>query len=849
MKTFAIILLITLAIAALGVGYVFNFVLPETPDVPDHEHVYGEWENRTPATCEEAGEDFRKCECGEEETRKVDALGHDYSSEVTAPTCTEAGYTTYTCSCGKSYVGDEVAATGHSYGEWATKTPATCTEAEVEYRACNCGAEETRTGDAATGHTAISIAAALTKTDAMKHDVLVAGDFAVTATCTCGAEYTVTDGITLENATLSVEGDNLVTVKLGELSSDVTVNAAKFVKVVNGAIVDDTYVNSGNNTTNYSERPELYIYNTSMYRVLFRFNFSDVLNSQYYADFGEEAIVKFTFTVTNGVDLTGLPVTFKSYLTSELRSSVDFSELTWKNYSNTYTLGWGSDEDPNNTVSLLAKEPVGNRATYADGKFVITVTMRELEGCIDENGNALFVLLTGQKDVKPFVASMENEEFDAPSVQVIFSEDHAHAYIEQVAEEKYFASANCEEKAKYYYSCSCGLAGTATFEHGEVIEHSFGEWETKTAANCLDAEVEVRKCACGKEETQDGDAALGHNMESKYDETNHWTKCSRCDETTEAVAHFGGTATETEQAVCEGCNQPYGGLATHECSFSEWTTETPATCEAAEVEVRKCECGKEERRDGDAALGHNMESKYDETNHWTKCSRCDEATEAVAHFGGEATIFAQAICEGCNQPYGEVEKILTDDTYVDSGSGNTNKAYATNANLRAQAGSVYRRTYLRLDLSDIYNKSEFAAYSETAKLKFTFTLTDNSAAIDSETKFTLCTFSVTDPATVSVDFSKLTWNSVKSTENGGTYPELAFNGGVKVMDGLTVADDAVVYDANTLTLTIKYSDIESYIDASTGYVFIGFSTNVGLRVYSLDAETPATRPVVEYIYN
>ncbi|MBQ8414242.1 MAG: hypothetical protein IJX58_03235 [Clostridia bacterium] len=858
MKTFAIILLITLAIAALGVGYVFNFVLPETPDVPDHEHVYGEWENRTPATCEEAGEDFRKCECGEEETRKVDALGHDYSSEVTAPTCTEAGYTTYTCSCGKSYVGDEVAATGHSYGEWATKTPATCTVAEVEVRKCACGAEETREGDAATGHTAISIAAALTKTDAMKHDVLVAGDFAVTATCTCGAEYTVTDGITLENATLTVEGDNLVTVKLGELSSDVTVNAAKFNKVVNGVIVDDTHINSGNNTSNYVDRTELYIYNTGMYRVFFRFNFSDVLNSQYYADFGEEAIVKFTFTVTNGVDLTGLPVTFKSYLTSELRSSVDFSELTWQNYSNTYTLGWGSDENPNNTVSLLAKETVGNRATYADGKLVITVTMRELEGCIDENGNAIFVLLTAQKDVKPFVASMENEEFDAPSVQVIFSEDHAHAYIEQVADEKYLASANCEEKAKYYYSCSCGLAGTATFEHGEVIEHSFGEWETKTAANCLDAEVEVRKCACGKEETQNGDPALGHDMQTKFDETNHWTKCSRCDEATEAVAHFGGTATETEQAVCEGCNQPYGGLATHEHSFSEWQTRTDATCTDAEVEFRKCACGVEETQTGDPALGHDMQTKFDETNHWTKCSRCDEATEAVAHFGGTATETEKAVCEGCGQSYGELKEAekqeyvingaIVEDTYVNTSTSYRDSIYSDKNFVATYKDSA--RAYFKFDFSNIINSEDFDENDTNAKIQFVFAACKNPnnsykyIPFDDTIGVTFAGFAPGE-GTTGVGFNTLSYNSIGELHwTNGT-------GLVTLLSGKTVQDKpnniSISEDGATLTLTFTYAEIKQFIGEDGLAVFTFRSSNIKPCIATMENTTYAI-PEVRYIY-
>ena len=42
---------------------------------------------------------------------------HVYNAVVTAPTCTAEGYTTYTCGCGDSYVGDEVAASGHTYAD------------------------------------------------------------------------------------------------------------------------------------------------------------------------------------------------------------------------------------------------------------------------------------------------------------------------------------------------------------------------------------------------------------------------------------------------------------------------------------------------------------------------------------------------------------------------------------------------------------------------------------------------------------------------------------------------------------------------------------------------------------
>ncbi len=51
---------------------------------------------------------------------------HEYTSEVTAPTCTEKGYTTYTCACGDTYIGDEVAALGHTWVDATVDAPKTC---------------------------------------------------------------------------------------------------------------------------------------------------------------------------------------------------------------------------------------------------------------------------------------------------------------------------------------------------------------------------------------------------------------------------------------------------------------------------------------------------------------------------------------------------------------------------------------------------------------------------------------------------------------------------------------------------------------------------------------------------
>lgn len=102
-------------------------------------HTYGEWYVTREATCEENGQRRRDCgRCGACETEVIAASGHAYSTAVTDPTCTEDGYTTYTCgSCGDSYRADIVAALGHRYD--VVSTEPTCTQAGCATYTCHCG--------------------------------------------------------------------------------------------------------------------------------------------------------------------------------------------------------------------------------------------------------------------------------------------------------------------------------------------------------------------------------------------------------------------------------------------------------------------------------------------------------------------------------------------------------------------------------------------------------------------------------------------------------------------------------------------------------------------------------------
>ena len=115
-------------------------------------------ENSTLPTCDKAGsyENAIYCVvCGIEmsrETVSVDALGHKYEKEVTAPTCTDSGYTTYTCTvCGANHKADETDALGHKYEKDVTDP--TCTDGGYTIYTCTvCGESHKADETDALGH-------------------------------------------------------------------------------------------------------------------------------------------------------------------------------------------------------------------------------------------------------------------------------------------------------------------------------------------------------------------------------------------------------------------------------------------------------------------------------------------------------------------------------------------------------------------------------------------------------------------------------------------------------------------------------------------------------------------------
>ena len=147
MKTFARIALLVLALVMM-----FTFVACNNEDdVP---------EDTTTATPETTTQAPVTTPAPETTTEHV----HQYAPNVQAPTCSAPGYTVYICSCGDNYMGDNVPALAHVYGEWVTTTAATCTNAGIQTRVCTaCQTAETQAINPI-GHNYVDTVTAPTKT-------------------------------------------------------------------------------------------------------------------------------------------------------------------------------------------------------------------------------------------------------------------------------------------------------------------------------------------------------------------------------------------------------------------------------------------------------------------------------------------------------------------------------------------------------------------------------------------------------------------------------------------------------------------------------------------------------------
>ena len=238
--------------------------------------------------------------------------------------------------------------------------------------------------------------------------------------------------------------------------------------------------------------------------------------------------------------------------------------------------------------------------------------------------------------------------------------------------------------------CSkCGKILTAQTEI-DALGHKYGDLISKIEPTCSATGTEAHyKCSVCNKVFKDDE----HKTETTLDDLTiainpdahnfgEWIKnegadmhtrvCSFNNEHTETENCLGGTATCTEQAVCEKCNEKYGSALGHK--YGDLIPKTEPTCSATGTEAHyKCSVCNKVFKDDE----HKTETTLDDLTiainpdahnfgDWIKnegadthtriCSFNNEHSETENCLGGTATCTEQATCEKCNEKYGEFAK-------------------------------------------------------------------------------------------------------------------------------------------------------------------------------------------------
>ena len=213
----------------------------------------------------------------------------------------------------------------------------------------------------------------------------------------------------------------------------------------------------------------------------------------------------------------------------------------------------------------------------------------------------------------------------------------------------------------HWYECSCGAKSS-------VSEHEF------CLVKFFNADSHWLKCTCGQEAP-----AASHNLVNlvcgcgykapgwdhvhdynilRCDSEGHWYECS-CKEISGKTSHTGGQATCTKAAECEVCTVSYGETVPHEYNIAVITEDAhryECACGKAQESIAHtftdgaCECGYLQ-----PSAGHVHDYsilKYNEINHWYECV-CKVSFTKEAHNGENATCDTRAVCETCQQSYGD----------------------------------------------------------------------------------------------------------------------------------------------------------------------------------------------------
>ena len=195
------------------------------------------------------------------------------------------------------------------------------------------------------------------------------------------------------------------------------------------------------------------------------------------------------------------------------------------------------------------------------------------------------------------------------------------------------------DNATHVERCKCGVIIGApephTWENGWCTECYYDCRHIGGTATCTEEAI----CEnCGERYGN----AKGHTFGGWIkDATGHWHACADCGEKADEAAHTpGDAATETAPQLCTVCHYEIMPATGHTHSFDcenpdEIYLKSAATCSAKAVYYYSCSCGVsgEETFTSGETLPHHYSDGWfaDGEKHWRACTACGQRSEEAAH--------------------------------------------------------------------------------------------------------------------------------------------------------------------------------------------------------------------------
>ena len=549
--------------------------------------------------CTTAGTRTLSCICGATKTENIDAKGHTAGAAVreneVAATCTSDGsyeeviYCTV-CKAEISRENKTTPAAGHSFGVWTVIKEATCAEEGSEERVCSvCSAKETK-GIAKIPHTESGWIK-----DENNHWKICTVCKSVVETETA---HTFGNWVVDTAATEDKAGSRHKTcIVCGYINSEI-IPALGHTHSFDREVTEDKYLKSGATCTAAA------VYYKS-------------------CNCGEKG----TDTFTSGGPLEH-DFTVKEYNENQHWNKCSRCDATSKM------------ENHSGGVATCTEQPVCSE-------------------CRQKYGIALGHNYV-HHDAKAATCTEKGcEAYDTCSRcdYTTYKETSAAGHTAGTVVKENESAATCTSVGSYDEVIYCTVCKAEISRTGKSIPatgHRYGAWTVVKEATCTEAGSEERVCnVCSDKETRDI-AKISHTESGwSTDENNHWKICTVCKSVVETeTAHtFGNwvvdTAATEDKAgsrhktciVCGYINSEIIPALGHTHSFDREVTEdkylkSGATCTAAAVYYKSCNCGEKgtDTFTSGNALGHDFTVKeYNESQHWNKCSRCDEAEMPEAH--------------------------------------------------------------------------------------------------------------------------------------------------------------------------------------------------------------------------